>query len=1088
MATTPLQRTNVTSMSTKAIFCEPCVWDGKFGCPLCSFQGKDTGYLKKHYQSEEHRKEFLKRMKGPDANSSFYEKDEDETEQEYSKRAGLAFVLGVLPSYVSVTEKYGTFWFSHALKKSHRDSLSSRERRGEVGLLSPQQYAHAFGKISGHSMFFAYETNKFSRSFGSYPSFSNFWENYGKVPDEEKRFNDQFLEGQTTREIFDLDSSRLSKEEAEELDIPQLFMKLRQEFEKEEKLKFFILEACGQEGEKYKVSYHIIVSKVHYDIVRMGKSVSDFVDFLKKTKEGSVLAELIDKQIYTRNRTIRSPWSIKHEGKRRLIPIKEQMDLDPINFFATPDADIWYQEEQYEEEENPIGSKLTIESNGEYEDVLMSFVEEKLDGVFDVQREGNGWRLQRQDEQANFCPFCEREHDGDNYRAHVWNDRLWVKCFRYGKCVPITAAPKTRGTTQKIVLEKVPELKADFCYNSSVSRPVYFEKKCFAVRGAMGTGKTKALEMYLKLHQQARVLSVTYRRTLARETSCNLPGFKNYEDEGSGRIWGKRIVVQVDSLHRVFGQFDLLVLDEVTYTLSRLLCDVSEKNACWRHFKHFVQNTPNILLMDKNLDQPTVDFFEKLGAPCYVSRNEYKAHSKKKVLVSPSFLEFKEKLLDELSNGKKICFPCSSKKKLLLVCHEAKEAGHRVLWYTGDGKSEDVWLEEWDEYDLVAYTPTISAGVSYEQKHFDKIYGYFSSRSCCAEEAEQMMFRVRDIADNEIVLGFDNRGSNCPVTRQGIIDELEIKDSASFALSGVEWDIVRGKLVDSPKTDAYVSSVLRRNISRKNMTGALLGLLAEQGANIEFLPSSIRGKELEELREDTKFLQKKIDFEGAKKTCESVSLDRERFSFLCSKRDKSENEIASCRKFMVAHSFEVEQETLTPEFVLEYSGKEKIFQNQRLAFAGSKAEQKERLTRAVEKKTQDKRFTKFEKRLGMSYNLERVVYARRLFYWLGYGSTTTREKKSKEEMSMRLEKIRKMVKKSKHFQTLLGKMPDDEQYMVRWINDILRRMFDCYIAKTSRGKSFSWELMFLSPWRHNGETTSLPKKRIKNSEVCPSPF
>lgn len=1088
MATTPLQTTNKFNISPKANFSEPIVWDEKFGCPLCSFEGRNQGDLKKHYQNPSHQEAYLERMKSPGSASSFYEREENETEHEYAKRTALAFVLGVLPSYVSVTEKYGAFWFSHALSKRHKNSLSSREKRGEVGLLSPQKYAHAFGKISGHSMFFAYETSKYSRSFGSYPSFSDFWENYGKVPDEEKRFNDQFLEGQAAREIFDLDSSSLSKEEAETLNIPQLFMKLRQEFEKETKLKFFILEACGQEGDKYKVSYHIIVSKVHYDIVKMGKNISEFVDFLKKSKEGSILAELIDKQIYTRNRTIRSPWSIKHEGKRRLVPIKEHMDFDPINFFATPDAHIWYQEEHEDEEEQREDTRLTMESNGEYEDILLSFVEEKLGGVFDVQREGNGWRIQRQDEQSNFCPFCERDHEADNYRAHVWNNRLWVKCFRYGKCVPMTAAPKTRGTAQKIVFEKVPELKADFCYNSSVSRPVYFEKKCFAVRGAMGTGKTKALEMYLKLHQQARVLSVTYRRTLARETSCNLPGFKNYEDEGSGRIRGKRIVVQVDSLHRVFGQFDLLVLDEVTYMLSRLLCDVSEKNACWRHFKHFVQNTPNILLMDKNLDQPTIDFFEKLGVPCYVSRNEYKAHSKKKVLISPSFLEFKEKLLDELSDGKKICFPCSSKKKLLLVCHEAKEAGYRVLWYTGDGKSEDVWLEQWDEYDLVAYTPTISAGVSYEEKHFDKVYGYFSSRSCCAEEAEQMMFRVRDISDNEITVGFDNRGSNCPVTRREIINDLEIKDSASFALSGIEWDIVCGKLVDSPKTDAYISSVLRRNISRKNMAGALLGLLAEQGANIEFLPSYIRGRELETLREDTKFLQKKIDFEGAKKTCESVSLDRERFSFLCSKRDKTDDEISSCRKFMVAHSFEIEQEDLTPEFVLEYSGKEKIFQNQRLAFAGSKAEQKERLTDAIDKKTRDKRFTKFEKRLGISCNLERVIYARRLFYWLGYGSTTTREKKSKEEMASRLEKILKMVKKSRHFQTLLGKLPEDEQYTMRWVNDILRRMFDCYIARTSRSKEYKWELLFTSLWKHNGETTSVPKKTIKVLEVYPNPF
>ena len=104
MVVTHLQRTNVTSMSTKPEFVEPIVWDEKFGCPLCSFEGKDEGDLKKHYQSDEHHEEFLKRMKGPNANSSFYEKDEDETEQEYSKRSGLAFVLGVLPSYVSITE------------------------------------------------------------------------------------------------------------------------------------------------------------------------------------------------------------------------------------------------------------------------------------------------------------------------------------------------------------------------------------------------------------------------------------------------------------------------------------------------------------------------------------------------------------------------------------------------------------------------------------------------------------------------------------------------------------------------------------------------------------------------------------------------------------------------------------------------------------------------------------------------------------------------------------------------------------------------------------------------------------------------
>lgn len=117
MATTPLQRTNVTLMSTKPIFSEPVVWDEKFGCPLCSFEGRDEGVLKKHYQSEEHQQQYFLACKSPDANSSFYEIGSGESEHEYTKRTSLAYNLGFLPSYLSVTEKYGTLWFSHGLRK-----------------------------------------------------------------------------------------------------------------------------------------------------------------------------------------------------------------------------------------------------------------------------------------------------------------------------------------------------------------------------------------------------------------------------------------------------------------------------------------------------------------------------------------------------------------------------------------------------------------------------------------------------------------------------------------------------------------------------------------------------------------------------------------------------------------------------------------------------------------------------------------------------------------------------------------------------------------------------------------------------------
>ncbi|AMQ10679.1 putative helicase [Brazilian marseillevirus] len=1079
MATTPIQRANIFNISLKPEISEPETWDGKFGCPLCLFRGSDQGDLKKHYQSQEHQKAYFDAMKSPSSNSPFYDIHENETQQEYLTRVSFAYILGKIPSYCSVTEKYGTFWFSHALSSKNKNSLASRQKRGEVNLPSPQKLAHAFGKGSGHSLFFAYERTPFSRSFGSYMTFKSFWKNYWPLSDKEKRFHEQFLKGQPTREIFDIDSSELTEEEAKALNIPELFQKLRREFSPEEKLDFFIVHSCGKEKGKYKTSYHIVSTRTHYDIVELGKFCKEFVSFLEKRRDGVVLASLIDKQIYTKNRTIRVPWSCKCESNRRLLPIEEHKDKKPIDFFGTPLGYLWcgeYKEEEQEERKEFQG----IVNPGDYEDILNDFVEQKLGGEFEIRKEGNQWRIQRNEGQSNECPFCEREHHKDNYKAYVAYDRLWVRCFRADRPAALTPPTKKgeRKFRKKSVNSSLPPLQADFSYSSPTCRPIMFEqnKKCLAIQSAMGTGKTKALAFYLKLRPQLRVLVVTYRRTLAREMCEKLPGFVNYEDQQGGWLNAKKLVVQVDSLHRVFGKYDLLVFDEVTYTDSRLLCDVAQKTGCWKTFKQCVRNAKNVLLMDKNLNQTTIDLFEKLGAHCHVVRNEFKAHKDKKVQIHSGFLEFKEKLLEDLEKGTKICFASSSKKKLELLCREAKDRDFRILWYTGEGKSENVWLESWKNYDLVAYTPTISAGVSYEEEHFDKVYGYFSSRSCCAEEAEQMLFRVRNIAQKELVLAFDDRTSNCPTTKKGVIENLEAKDGTSFSLEGIKWDIACGTFVENARSKAFVEVTVRRNLSKVGISGVLTGLLEEQGMSIEYVNPVLSGNYLKGLREDQKYLEKTIKLEDAVKVAEAQPTTKQEFSFLCSRKEKTEEDICKCKKFMLSHVFEVEQQEITPEFVLEYSGQENIFRNQRLAFVGTKEEQKERLSSLIREKNADKTLMKNDERMHLSNRLEKIVYARRLFYWLGFKSVLEREKKSKEEMVWRLKKIREKVGKSKNFQVMLGKLPE-EAYTVRWLNDSLRKLFGCAISRTTKHEKFEWELTFSSPWIYGQEVTPVAKKK-----------
>lgn len=47
--------------------------------------------------------------------------------------------------------------------------------------------------------------------------------------------------------------------------------------------------------------------------------------------------------------------------------------------------------------------------------------------------------------------------------------------------------------------------------------------------------------------------------------------------------------------------------------------------------------------------------------------------------------------------------------------------------------------------DVLIYTPALTAGVSFEVKHFDYMYGLFDHTSCSAEICSQMLGRIRDI-------------------------------------------------------------------------------------------------------------------------------------------------------------------------------------------------------------------------------------------------------------------------------------------------------------------------------------------------------
>jgi hypothetical protein len=59
--------------------------------------------------------------------------------------------------------------------------------------------------------------------------------------------------------------------------------------------------------------------------------------------------------------------------------------------------------------------------------------------------------------------------------------------------------------------------------------------------------------------------------------------------------------------------------------------------------------------------------------------------------------------------------------------------------------------------DVLIYSPTITAGVSIEVKHYDEIFCFFTDKSCNAYIAAQMIGRVRHINSNKLHLFLDSR-------------------------------------------------------------------------------------------------------------------------------------------------------------------------------------------------------------------------------------------------------------------------------------------------------------------------------------------
>jgi hypothetical protein len=471
----------------------------------------------------------------------------------------------------------------------------------------------------------------------------------------------------------------------------------------------------------------------------------------------------------------------------------------------------------------------------------------------------------------------------------------------------------------------VPEEKEEDAFVSDIilecdrlpSIQEHFGTDTLFVRAKMGSGKTYQVKQYLADHPELSVCMVTFRRSLGMKYKEDLPDFHYYEDRGLDSYFTPgshpRLIIQIDSFKRVRGAYDLVIMDEATYTLDRLYNNVPEIITT---FRSYISQVDQVFVLDAYLCKQHINWFNDLRqdkTSLIIQANNTKAEGNiimyekklalinaikmdidedKKVIVASNSKLFLDNGLCALFTNDSIYVSCpeAGKYRLRDDPEENKEEeekkeepedglieGKKVLLITSSDRLYSLNVEGWAEFDVVAYSPTIVAGVSYDGRDvFDKRYGYFTDGSCPATLCVQQLFRCRYPKDPTIHLCIANRSALAAQETMEIFDDMDsyleyyanvervMRISDSLMRSSVNqatmlsFNTFTRQFNKTPEYELVKSKIRRQFDSKMNMRGEICRLLSVQGYNYVPMITDYTEEEIKEQIQSRKIVSEMI--------------------------------------------------------------------------------------------------------------------------------------------------------------------------------------------------------------------------------------
>ena len=311
-------------------------------------------------------------------------------------------------------------------------------------------------------------------------------------------------------------------------------------------------------------------------------------------------------------------------------------------------------------------------------------------------------------------------------------------------------------------------------------------------------------------------------------------GFKLYSDciSTDGFIYANRVVVCMDSLHKIMGNFDYLILDEMVYTLSHLCSFVKYKTDCFRVLKQYIRDTQRVIACDALLDNTCVELLQQLRGRervCVVE-NQYQSFTDRtyEIIKDKTRDQFSivNDIILELVNGRKLAVATSSKKFGEKLRNNCIKHDINVLFISADTDFVDV--DKWNNYQCLIYTPTIAMGVSFNELYFDKTIGYFDSNSCSAEYVAQMLLRVRNVVDKKMTIYTKTKKCFLPTEDYDLDEFLTNQDNFEMK-SGLKMNNTKRRVIKNRFYDLVKNNKKMEHKSQVDFNGILTGLLQLHG-------------------------------------------------------------------------------------------------------------------------------------------------------------------------------------------------------------------------------------------------------------------